>query len=93
LLKELLFVFDENKFIDKLELFNYSPNFKRVNLIDEEYNLAKKIKRKNQDISFYDIIHMLLAKKTNSILVTRDKQLIQFAEKHFCSVKKPEEIL
>ncbi len=88
-----MFTFDEKQFIDKLELFNYSPNFKRINLIEEEYNLASKIKRENHYVSFYDVIHMLLAEKTNSILVTRDKLLTQLAEKHSVIVKKPEEIL
>ncbi|MDP3026089.1 MAG: PIN domain-containing protein [Nanoarchaeota archaeon] len=93
LLKELMFVFDENKFIDKLELFNFSPNFKRVNLKKEEYELAKKIKKENIEISFYDIIHMLLAKQTNSVLITRDNLLINLAKEYQVMVKKPEENL
>jgi len=82
LLKELMFVFDENKFIDKLELFNFSPNFRRANLTKEGYEIAKRIKRENREISFYDIIHMLLAKQTNSILITRDNILIKLAKKY-----------
>ncbi len=105
LLKELMFVFDEKKFIDKLELFNFSSNFKRVNLTKEEYMIAKKIKKENSEIiakkikkenseiSFYDIIHMLLAKKTNSILIIRDSFLINLAKEYQVIVKKPEEIL
>lgn len=93
LLKELLFVFDEKHFIDKLELFNYSPNFKRVSLTKQGYEEARKIKRENIEISLYDIIHMLLAKQTDSILVTRDKLLIQLSEKYSVISKKPEEIL
>ncbi len=93
LLKELMFVFDENKFIDKLELFNFSPNFRRVNLTKEEYEIAKRIKKENREISFYDIIHMLLAKQTNSILITRDSSLIRLAKEYQIIVKKPEEKL
>jgi len=93
LLKELLFVFDENQFIDKLGMFNYSPNFKRVDLTAEEYEEAKRIKRENSEISLYDIIYMLLAKQTNSILITRDKLLIQLSEKYLVVAKMPEEIL
>ncbi len=93
LLKELLFIFDENQFIDKLELFNYSPNFKRASLTKQEYEEARKIKRENSEISIYDIIHMLLAKQTDSILITRDKLLIQLSEKYSVMAKKPEEIL
>ena len=72
-----MFYIDENKFIDKLELFNFSPNFRRVNLTKEEYEIAKRIKKENRELSFYDIIHMLLAKKTNSVLITRDKKIIE----------------
>ncbi len=36
---------------------------------------------------------MLLAKQTNSILVTRDKLLINLAKENFVIAKKPEEIL
>jgi len=93
LLKELMFIFDEKQFIDKLELFNYSPNFERITLTKEEYNLAREIKKENKDISFYDIIHMLLAKQTNSILVTRDKSLINLAKEYSVVAKKPEDIL
>jgi len=91
LLKELMFVFDENKFIDKLELFNFSPNFRRVNLTKEEYEIAKRIKKENREISFYDIIHMLLAKKTNSVLITRDKKLIEISKTYNIIAKTPEE--
>ena len=85
--------FDENKFIDKLELFNFSPNFRRVNLTKEEYEIAKRIKKENREIGFYDIIHMLLAKQTNSILITRDSSLIRLAKEYQIIVKKPEEKL
>jgi predicted nucleic acid-binding protein len=93
LLKELMFTFDEKQFIEKLELFNYSPNFKRITLTKEEYNLAKKIKRENFEASFYDIIHMLLAKQNNSILMTRDRLLMQLAKEYSVIAKRPEEIL
>jgi len=93
LLKELMFIFDEKQFIDKLELFNYSPNFKRITLTKEEYNLASEIKKENSKVSFYDIIHMLLTKQTNSILVTRDNLLIKLAKEYSVIAKKPEELL
>lgn len=93
LLKELMFVLDEDMFINKLELFNFSPNFRRINLTKEEYETAKKIKKEHKGISFYDIIHMLLAKKTDSVLITRDNLLINLAKKYHLIVKRPEENL
>ena len=94
LLKEIMFAFDENEFVDKLILFNDSSEFDRINLTKEEYQEAQKIKNSIiSDLSFFDIIHAILAKKTNSILVTRDKDLIEFAKNRDIQVKKPEDIL
>jgi len=93
LLKELLFTSDENKFIEKLELFNYSSNYQRIDLTKEEFEYAKKLKDANFELSFFDIIHALLASKTNSILITRDKGLLEFAKTIHVIAKKPEECL
>jgi len=43
-------------------------------------------------LSFYDVIHLLLAKKTNSVLVTGDKLLIQLSKDYSVEAKKPEEL-
>lgn len=82
LLKELSYVIDKNIFLKKSRLFELSPNFKRITLSIEEYEDARKIEReiKESQISFFDIIHMLLTKKTNSILITRDKELIKICK-------------
>jgi len=94
LLKELSFKINKDIFIKKLKMFEYSSNFKRVNLSREEYELARKIDRKTGDeIGFFDIIHLLLAKKTGSVLITRDNKLIKFAKKYFVKSKKPEELI
>ena len=93
LLKELLFILTTEEYLNKRELFETSPNFKKVVLSKEEFKLATEIKKKNREISFYDIIHILLAKKTNSILITRDKLLMQLAKEYSVISKKPEEIL
>ena len=76
LLKEFLFLLSTEEYLQKRELFDSSPNFKKVMLSKEEYESAGKISKANRQLSFYDVIHMLLAKKTSSILVTRDKLLI-----------------
>jgi len=92
LLKELMFLLSTDEYLNKRELFDSSPNFKKVIFTKEEYSLADKIKKRNEQLSFYDIIHMLLAKKTNSILVTRDKLLISLAKDYQVIAKKPEEL-
>ena len=74
-------------------MFEVSPNFKKIKLTTNEYELARKIEFKNKNLGFYDILHMLLTKKTNSILITRDRKLLKLAKKYKINAKKPEEIL
>ncbi len=94
LLKELSFILTEEEFDAKKELFCSLPTFKKITLSREEFEQARKIESKERyEISFYDIIHMLLAKKTKSILVSRDMKLLQTAKKYEVEAKKPEELL
>ena len=93
LLKELSFILPKKIFNEKLKMFNHTPCFKRGGLTLDEFNLAKQIKtRLNNSLSFYDIIHMIIAKKTNSILITRDRELLKLAKKYKIKSHKPEEL-
>ena len=93
-LKELSFRLTKEDFEKKKSLFESSPNFKKIRISPEEFNKARKIERElNYEFGFFDIIHMLLAMKTESILVTRDKGLLELAKKYKIISKKPEEIL
>ena len=94
ILKELNYILSKKEFENKKELFENTTNFKKVFLDKEELEEARKIEKEvNFDVSFYDIIHMILAKKTKSILVTRDKRLMNIAIKYKVDVKLPEEII
>ncbi|MEK6873236.1 MAG: PIN domain-containing protein [Nanoarchaeota archaeon] len=94
ILKELSFILNKREFVEKKVLFEGSPNFKRVILSDKELSEARKIEEEvNFEVSFYDIIHMILARKTNSILVTRDKRLMKISKKYNVNVKLPEELI
>ena len=73
-------------------MFRTTPNFKKLKLKLSEYELAKRIDSKN-NVGFYDTIYLLLSKKSNSILITRDKKLLKLAKKYRIAAKKPEEIL
>jgi len=92
LLKELMFILDTEEYLQKRELFEDSLNFKKVILSNEEFQLAVQIKKQNKELSLYDIIHLIIAKKTNSILITRDKVLMQVAGQFSITAKRPEEI-
>ena len=51
---------------------------------------AYKIKNKFE-VPFGDALHVILARDTNSLLITRDKHFIKLES--FCEIKKPEDLL
>ena len=92
-LKELEFVLAQKEFTEKRKVFDCLP-FKKINISAEEIGRARKMESELMyEISFYDIMHILSALKTNSILVTRDKKLLHSAKKYSVTAKKPEELL
>jgi predicted nucleic acid-binding protein len=94
LLKEMKFILEEKVFAQKRELFDASPNFKKIDITKDELNEARKIESEtNFEISFYDIIHLVLARKTMSVLITRDSKLLEVAKKYSVNAGKPEEFL
>lgn len=68
-------------------------NFEKCFLSAEEFSLAKEIYKKFKNLSLYDSIHLILTKKTNSILVSRDKLLLDIAKKNNILAMNPEETI
>jgi len=94
LLKELKFILTEEEFNNKRKLLDSRPNFRKIDISDEELSKARKIESElNYEISFFDIIHLLLSIKTNSILVTRDRKLLDISKNYEAVAKRPEELL
>ncbi|MEA3515382.1 MAG: PIN domain-containing protein [Nanoarchaeota archaeon] len=94
LLKELKFILSSQEFDQKHQLFIQSPNFEKIFISEREYGQARSIESElNYGISFFDVIHMLLAKKSDSILITRDKKLLDTAGKYSVIAKQLEELL
>lgn len=94
ILKELKYILTEKEFNQKRDIFDSNSIIIRESLTNEEYEEARKIEIKmGNEIGFYDIMHMLLARKTNSVLITRDRKLIEVASKFGVEAKNPEEIL
>ncbi|MBI4116542.1 PIN domain-containing protein [Candidatus Pacearchaeota archaeon] len=92
-LEELMNILSKEKFESERVLFEFSPNFKKAFLSEDELQKARQIEKDTENkISFFDIIHMLLAKKTNSVLITRDRKLIQISERYGIEAKRPEEL-
>lgn len=93
ILKELMFLISVENYIEKREFFESNVLFEKIVLTDEEYRRAIKIKSKfNTNCSLFDIIHIFLSKKSNSILVTQDKELISLASELGVIAKMPQEI-
>ena len=60
--------------------------------IPENFELARKFEQEYKTLSFYDYLHVAIAKRLNAILITRDKDLTEFAKSHV-KVFKPEDFL
>lgn len=72
--------FDETKFI-------------KIDTIPDDKILARKLESKyNFEISFYDLLHLTLAKRLNLVLVTRDRQLISIATENNVTAIMPEQL-
>ena len=83
----------EEKF-GKIEKFFIKK--KEIDLIKtkkEDYELARRFEQEESfKISFYDYLHVAIAKRTQATLITRDRELLRFAKKYI-SAYKPEELL
>ena len=94
ILKELKYKLPKDIFREKRKMFNESPFLKRVVIDDLTFREARRLESETEyRHGFYDILHTLLAKRTGSVLVTRDKGLIAFARSLSVVAKRPEELL
>jgi predicted nucleic acid-binding protein len=92
-LKELGFVLDEAEFEAKRQIFNDETRFRRIIATPEDYDNARRLESETGfEISFFDCMHIVLAKKTGVTLITRDGDLIKAASPH-CVVSRPEDIV
>ncbi|MFC2133816.1 type II toxin-antitoxin system VapC family toxin [Bacteroidota bacterium] len=82
--KKIGYVIKFFKINDCIELIKTKP---------EDYELARKLECEDESkISFYDYLHVAISMRLNIPLITRDKELIQFAKNHI-EVFKPEELI
>lgn len=93
ILKELKFNIPKKEFAQKLKLFNSSSNFKKLKCSPAKFQLARKIESElRYEISFYDILHLILAKRSDAVLITRDKKLINACHRYEVAVNRPEDL-
>lgn len=92
-LKELSFILHPEEFLLKKQIFTDDARFKRIIATNGDYNTARKFESEAHfEISFFDCMHLVLAKRANAVLITRDKKLTDFALSKDCLVAKPEDI-
>jgi len=76
-----------------LKFFKDNEFIKLIKTIPEDYDLARKFENEEEiKLSFYDYLHVAIARRLNVPLITRDKELIYFAKKHIV-VFKPEDLI
>lgn len=90
-LKELSFKLEE-KFDDVKQFFKEAGFIKIIKTTNDDYNLAREFEQNHGLISFYDYLHIAIAKRLGVPLITRDEDLMEFAKDHV-EVFKPEDLL
>ena len=75
-----------------LALFDVASKNSGVFGTPEDYELARKWEQEHDSLSFYDYVHVAIAKRLNVPLITRDEDLTKFA-KSYIKVFKPEELI
>ena len=93
ILKELENKLGKEKFKIIEKFFNNKGNIILIKTINSDYINARVLENSIRfEISFYDCLHIVISKRLNCTLITRDKELIKIAEEYI-SVWKPEDLL
>ena len=91
-LKELEFKLGD-KFNLVKEFFKDNNFIKIIKTTSEDYELARNYEDSDKcGISFYDYLHVAIAKRLSIKFITRDRGLIEFS-KDIIKVNKPEELI
>lgn len=93
ILRELQIKLGEQAYCEKREFFVQEQKFIKVDVLNEDKVMARQLESKyNFNISFYDLVHLSIAKRLGLILVTRDTQLIRVAQENNVIAGRPEEL-
>ena len=93
ILRELQIKLGENIYSEKRKFFEEEPKFVKVDVVNEDKGIARKLESQyNFEISFYDLLHLALAKRLALIIVTRDAQLIRIANENGVKAARPEDL-
>jgi hypothetical protein len=93
-LRELEHNLTKEIYEQKIVIFRFNPKFKQIIASSEDVDCAREIESDlNYEISFFDIFHLILSRKEDAILITRDKKLLETAKKLGIKAGKPENFL
>ncbi|MCI0612617.1 PIN domain-containing protein [bacterium] len=93
ILRELQIKLGEQVYQEKRRWFEEEPKFSKIEVVNDDKVAARKLESHyNFEISFYDLIHTMLAKRAGLVLVTRDEQLLKIAREQGVRAHKPEEL-
>ncbi|VVB81185.1 tRNA(fMet)-specific endonuclease VapC [uncultured archaeon] len=92
-LREIKLKLGEYEYIKVVDFFFKEPKCVKVDLAADDKIIARQLESQYQfEISFYDLVHMVLCKRSDCILITRDKQLSDVSRENGISAYKPEDI-
>jgi len=90
IIRELKSDFEEEEINDMLNILFISGILKKVEVKEEDYKESKKI-GVERNLPPGDVLHAILARNSNAILVSQDEHLQKL--KNIVEVKRPEEIV
>ncbi|MDP3640579.1 MAG: PIN domain-containing protein [Nanoarchaeota archaeon] len=89
-LKELSYKLG-GKFEEVQQFFKESGFIHLVKTTTEDYNVAREFEQRHHSLSFYDYLHVAIAQRLNVPFITRDADLLAFAQSKI-AVFKPEDL-
>ena len=91
-LRELQLKLSPQEYAYAIDSIEEIDRFNRVEVIEEDKKNARKLEsRYNFEISFYDLIHLVISKRLSLVLITRDTGLIKAAKQNGVDARTPEE--
>lgn len=91
-LRELQLKLNPEEYDYAIKSIEEIDRFIRIDLLEEDKKKARQLESKYDfEISFYDLLHLVISKRLNLMLITRDKELIYAARENSVDARTPEE--
>jgi predicted nucleic acid-binding protein len=93
-LRELEIKLNKKEYEKRKKEIMEERKFIRIDVLQEDKDFARELEsRYDFEVSFYDMIHLAIAKRVSATIVTRDRQLIMICKENHVKAKRPEDIL